>query len=962
VSFNSAIRCFVVFLLFAALLPAQSGVPVLPSGGVTNAADYSRDLAPGMIITVWGTNLAPKVAAATAVPLPTTLEGTSVEVIDGSRTLNAPLFYVSPGQINAQLPFDLTGATVKVRVKNAAGASGTETVTVLPRAPRLFTKTMDGKGEAIALHANFTPVSAASPASPGEVLILFLTGLGAVDPSLAAGAPGGDGSAAKPLNLVTTAISVMVGGQAAKVQFAGLAPYFVGLYQVNFQVPAEILNTGAQALTVSTAGRDSQGNVTLACKSNWQALGSSTIDSGGGTVQAGGFTVSARTFVVPSPTTVTVLQRNGALGSLLDEDLASDVFALSGLPATTGNRMTVRLAMKRPVSGGVFVHVSNLAAPVAGATLLAPTIEGNELVVTIPAVSAAASSQLLPAALKPVADAQPAGIVPMFAAIAGFQNMMSDSGKFVLYYRPKAIQYAQVQQIAAALDDANSKLQQRVGLNWPARSWPMRVFLYPFFGKAAQRWGEEGDMDAGIQEQGLSLNTARIVTDADLETMKLTAGHELFHVMQNLYSVQPRGANAWLWLLEAASTWFERMLSTDPNYVAQTTQDNIANNPFLFNEGLEYPPGDAGLVQDHGYGAAAFLQTFSDRHGEKSVGDVIRRMSDYTGLVFRSFAYSPVQALQLVGSDVGADWREFCRRLTTSTVYPLKAPISWPGAGGFKVFFNRSFTPSISGPVTADWNAPDLSAWPFAVELDASWPAATKLTLSISGPSEAELIVYKRRFPELTLVGTGGVVQFDKAEEAAKNGYKLVAMIVNGHAYAPYNTTSPIRLTITLDNIFAHLVTTKFAKISISSPTLEGLKSSVYLPDNARDFGVSCPLKWSKTSFSFDCSTTDSKIAGTVTVTSSVAGTLSPDGSQVLTLSGNRVYTATYTNGLPTTVESSSFSVKNLGGPYWWTANGYADDVYYGATGAPLDVVDFQVNGKSVMPLANPTGRVYLLH
>src|ERR1035437_2470049 len=126
------------FLLFEIAGWAQA--PAVPQGSVTNAADYSRELAPGTIVTIWGTNLAPRTGAAAAIPLPVTLQGASVEVIDGSRTLNAPLFYVSPGQINAQLPFDLTSATVQVRVRNAAGVSGSDTVTVLPRAPRLFTK------------------------------------------------------------------------------------------------------------------------------------------------------------------------------------------------------------------------------------------------------------------------------------------------------------------------------------------------------------------------------------------------------------------------------------------------------------------------------------------------------------------------------------------------------------------------------------------------------------------------------------------------------------------------------------------------------------------------------------------------------------------------------------------------------------------------------------------------------
>jgi uncharacterized protein (TIGR03437 family) len=165
---TAGVTCLFSVLLsvfFLLVIPVYAQAPAISSGSVTNAADYSRELAPGMIVTVWGTNLAARAAGAAAIPLPTTLEGASVEVIDGSRTLNAPLFYVSAGQINAQLPCDLSGTSVQVRVRNANGVSGTDTVTLQARAPRLFSKTQDGKGEAIILHANYSLVSSASPAA-----------------------------------------------------------------------------------------------------------------------------------------------------------------------------------------------------------------------------------------------------------------------------------------------------------------------------------------------------------------------------------------------------------------------------------------------------------------------------------------------------------------------------------------------------------------------------------------------------------------------------------------------------------------------------------------------------------------------------------------------------------------------------------------------------------------------------
>ena len=115
----SALAC-----LLAGTFPAlaQSAAPTITSGGVVNAADYTPAFAPGMNIAVFGDSLASKVSSAAGAPLPTVLDGTSVEV-NGQAI---PLFFVSPKQINAQMPFSVSGQ-VQVRVRTAVGVSPTST-------------------------------------------------------------------------------------------------------------------------------------------------------------------------------------------------------------------------------------------------------------------------------------------------------------------------------------------------------------------------------------------------------------------------------------------------------------------------------------------------------------------------------------------------------------------------------------------------------------------------------------------------------------------------------------------------------------------------------------------------------------------------------------------------------------------------------------------------------------------
>src|SRR5947199_9611259 len=95
----------IITILLGLTLQAQ---PDITGGGTVNAADYSRDFAPGAIIAIFGNNLASASAGATSVPLPTSLAGTSVELVNGTSVQSLPLFYVSPAQINTELPFGLT--------------------------------------------------------------------------------------------------------------------------------------------------------------------------------------------------------------------------------------------------------------------------------------------------------------------------------------------------------------------------------------------------------------------------------------------------------------------------------------------------------------------------------------------------------------------------------------------------------------------------------------------------------------------------------------------------------------------------------------------------------------------------------------------------------------------------------------------------------------------------------------
>ena len=176
--------------------------------------------------------------------------------------LPAPILTASAGasdQINLQVPFELSGAAqAELVVRNSGTISGAETIS-LGAAPALFTVSQTGQGAAACLHADFTAVTTGKPAAAGEVILLFATGLGAVSPPVSTGA------SATVLTRVTGNVQSRIGGQPAQVLFAGLAPGFAGLYQINVMVPPGTAS-GDQLVTVSVNGVSATGRATVAVK------------------------------------------------------------------------------------------------------------------------------------------------------------------------------------------------------------------------------------------------------------------------------------------------------------------------------------------------------------------------------------------------------------------------------------------------------------------------------------------------------------------------------------------------------------------------------------------------------------------------------------------------------------------------------------------------------------------------
>jgi uncharacterized protein (TIGR03437 family) len=216
---------------------------------VVNGASFQPGGAPGAAMTIFGASLSDSTQQATSFPLPAQLGSTMVTV----NGVAVPLYYVSPTQINFQMPFGAPADTVSVAVNNQAASGARAVRASAPYAspltnvdPGLFITTYR---RAAALNVDLSIHTPATPIAAGDFVLLFLTGQGPVTPAVVEGIA----APATPLSLIDGTVQVNIGGKNATVTYQGLAPGFAGLAQINAAVPAG-LTAGDQPVFVSING------------------------------------------------------------------------------------------------------------------------------------------------------------------------------------------------------------------------------------------------------------------------------------------------------------------------------------------------------------------------------------------------------------------------------------------------------------------------------------------------------------------------------------------------------------------------------------------------------------------------------------------------------------------------------------------------------------------------------------
>lgn len=232
--------------------------PTTSAQTIVNAAGLNGGgtVAPGEMVSIFGIGLGPAGGTAAGLgALPATLGGTSV-MVNGTAV---PLAYSSAFRVDAQMPFNLSpGSTATVQVNYNNQTSSPASVTTVSTVPGLYTSSPGSAGPATAANQDGSTNSKVRPAAKGSVIAIYASGVGALSPALTAGA-------VPPINTLSIAtgnIGAFIGGVPAPVMFAGAAPGYPGLYQINIQVPASA-PSGTQEVLLYANSVSSQKNATV---------------------------------------------------------------------------------------------------------------------------------------------------------------------------------------------------------------------------------------------------------------------------------------------------------------------------------------------------------------------------------------------------------------------------------------------------------------------------------------------------------------------------------------------------------------------------------------------------------------------------------------------------------------------------------------------------------------------------
>ncbi len=366
----------------------------------------------------------------------------------------------------------------------------------------------------------------------------------------------------------------------------------------------------------------------------WKNLASVSVGPAGGSVSGGGVTLS-----VPSgalEVTTSLVLREGESSPAEDRSLASKRYKLDGLPSRILKPLSVTITTDKATGDDTFLalgrlgYAGSLNKLATADSLIPATVSGSTITAQIPATEGAAptgaghSLRQAPVSSRQASESDNS---VQLRVVTYRTYEITSNGHFKLIFDASfRADMEKIDRIADDLEDAYDMLQNDLGLSWSGRArWPIQVEVKKFSGSEAECWGVQWSSKLGVNYNWIDINESKLDDPGTAQEMRVTIGHELFHLLQAVYDPawtwwdnyaklavthpDPRG-----WLKEASSTWFEELMAGTSTYCPVTVD---AQRGVFFVNGLNNYAGSAtGSDQDHGYGSSIFLAYLVKTYGD----------------------------------------------------------------------------------------------------------------------------------------------------------------------------------------------------------------------------------------------------------------------------------------------------------------------------------------------------------
>ncbi len=517
-------------------------------------------------------------------------------------------------------------------------------------------------------------------------------------------------------------------------------------------------------------------------KKETSLLASKMIDNTGGTLKTDNFEViiPAGTFETRQEIKISVLSED----NLFSSNAISDFFVLDGLPTEFFKPVKVKIKYNGTLSDTLFVavgehnFVNSLNGEATAYNLISATDSSGYLVTTLPVTI---NNELGKRTVNSSTNGDELSI--NLGAVAGYVSYKSPQGHFLINAPSSVITNAY--DLAEYLETAYSKFQS-IGFSYTKRTkWPIDVTVKRLSSDANEVYGYYINSVWGNNYGYMQFNFDKI---DDTENIKVTAGHEFFHLVQSLYDPRYGYSKAkspmpTYWLDEASSVWSESFFSSHSNYLSPIFSDNV----FDVFKGAK-TGNEKSTSEQYGYGMASFIKYIIKNFGDNKIVDVYNNI--YNGK-------SPFQSLSdVLPINVGFSWHSYLKSLLTFDLY--SGDSFRPGVllsyttGEHQKFIIKSASDSLA---TYKSQLSDLSATIFSVENQFSAMSDNVILEFTCKGWNFQLYKVNSSTSEFFKSGKD-ILTIDNFKQLTKDGYKIVAALYNDDYDSPFDHSKEYEMEI----------------------------------------------------------------------------------------------------------------------------------------------------------------------